>query len=77
MMLFTIFSFLLGGYVAGSGTGDGLLLGLGLDGAGKGICSVGGGRMGPAAVLCESAVIFCRRLLKILTKESQSALSIV
>ena len=77
MMLFTIFSFLLAGWVAGSGTGSGLFLGEGFDGAGKGICSVGGGRMGSAAVLCESAVMFRRRLLKILTKESQSALSMV
>ena len=42
MMLFTIFSFLLGGWVAGPGVGSGLLLGLGFEGVRKGICSVGG-----------------------------------
>ena len=70
MMLSTVFSFLLGGWVAGPGVGSGV---------GKTICSVGGGRMmasatggketscsasggcttmGSAAVLAESAVTF-------------------
>lgn len=47
MTLFTIFSFLLGGWVAGSGSGSGsgLFLGDDSDCAGKGICSAGWGRM--------------------------------
>ena len=40
------------------------------------ICSASGGctMMGSAAVVCESAVMFSNRLLKILRKESQSGL---
>ena len=52
MMLFTILFFLLGGWLAGSGAGDGLLFGVGFDGAGSGICSVGWERMGsPTGVM--------------------------
>ena len=59
MMLFTMLSFLLGGWVAGSGAGDGLILGLGFEGAGIGICSVGWGRMGSATggkeIICSAS----------------------
>ena len=59
MMLFTIFSFLLGGWVAGSGAGDGLILGWSFDGAGKGDCFVGWGRMGCATgckeIICSAS----------------------
>ena len=57
----TIFSFLLAGWVAGPGvgSGSGLFLGKDFEGAGKGICSVGGGRMmrsatAGKAILCSA-----------------------